>query len=215
LLPTDEVHIHILRPGKGISSALSWWQGLLASYSRMEVPELRIKRGPQGKPYLEGGGLHFNLSHSGNLTALSIGRRRVGVDVETFEEGARADWRLIAQRHFSPSEREFLFSQDPGEQNRPFLRMFTLKEARVKAEGMGLSRPFSQFSLALPLVERCWEGPWESLSVGLEEGCLAHVAENPGRAPLRYRFQEWTGDFPRDLQAVPFSMKGSHGHLVG
>jgi len=57
----------------------------------------------------------------------------------------------IARRYFSRAEQEALLAMTPGRQRRRFFELWTLKEAYIKACGMGLSMPLDQFSL---LVEQ-------------------------------------------------------------
>ena len=42
-----------------------------------------------GKPYIKGGKIHFNLSHSKGLTALAVGKKQVGFDCENLAGKAR------------------------------------------------------------------------------------------------------------------------------
>jgi 4'-phosphopantetheinyl transferase len=55
----------------------------------------------------------------------------------------------IARSHFAPDETRFLESLPEGERPRAFLALWTLKEAYIKARGMGLSIPLADFAFTL------------------------------------------------------------------
>ena len=53
------------------------------------IPNPTICKSINGKPYLKGGKIHFNLSHSKGLTALAVGKKQVGFDCENLDGKAR------------------------------------------------------------------------------------------------------------------------------
>jgi len=121
-----------------VRTALSHYHGL--------APEAwRFRSNDYGKPAVDPEcGLRFNLSNSTGLVVCLIGEgAEVGVDVEPL---ARAKSILeIGPRVFSPRERAQL--EDLCEDERPgrALRLWTLKEAYIKARGMGLALPLNKF----------------------------------------------------------------------
>lgn len=101
-----------------------------------------------GKPFLPGGRLRFNISHSGVLMACAIASSTdIGVDIEAIrpvsEDGA------IASRFFSRREIDALFRLHGSERAAAFFRCWTRKEAFLKATGEGLSGSLSSFSVSL------------------------------------------------------------------
>ncbi len=90
--------------------------------------------------------LRFNVSHTTDLIACAVARRReIGLDVESLE---RANVRIeLADRFFSPAEAADVRSR-PAWRTR-FFEYWTLKEAYIKARGMGLSLPIEKFTLDL------------------------------------------------------------------
>jgi phosphopantetheinyl transferase len=91
-------------------------------------------------------GLHFSLSHAPGLAAVVVANAPCGIDAERL----RAVPALrIAQRYFSASEFEWLAQRDENECQRDFLRLWTLKEASVKALGEGLANNMSRLSFSL------------------------------------------------------------------
>jgi 4'-phosphopantetheinyl transferase len=95
-------------------------------------------RGAHGKPALATPPPHFNLSRRDGVAAVALSHtHEVGVDVETLRP--IDDARELAALHFTPREREAV-ADDAA-----FLRVWTRKEACMKATGLGLSLPPSSF----------------------------------------------------------------------
>ena len=99
-----------------------------------------------GKPAIEPEcGLRFNLSNSLSLVVCLIAEGvEVGVDVESL--GRAGSIAEVGPRMFSP--RELAQLEGLHEDQRPgrCLRLWTLKEAYIKARGMGLALPLNEFS---------------------------------------------------------------------
>ncbi len=106
---------------------------------------------PQIDPALDRPGLQFNLSHTRGLVACAVTRDAViGIDVETIS--AERSGREIAERFFSPAECAALHAAPLVKQCQMFFRLWTLKEAFIKATGEGLRRPLDSFSFSLDPV---------------------------------------------------------------
>jgi 4'-phosphopantetheinyl transferase len=89
----------------------------------------------------------FNVSHTQGLVACAVaGTTDVGVDVEFIDRRLTHD---VADRFFAPSEVADLRRLDPDEQARVFFDYWTLKEAYIKARGMGLALPLAHFAFSL------------------------------------------------------------------
>lgn len=111
---------------------------LLAGYAdRRDAPT--ILRGEHGKPYAPDlGGIEFNLSHSGRHALIAIARDQpVGVDLEM--QGRKRSVDDIAQRYFCAAESRALSALPAELRAAAFLRLWTGKEAVLKALGEGLS----------------------------------------------------------------------------
>jgi 4'-phosphopantetheinyl transferase len=85
------------------------------------------------------------------------GRFRVGVDVENLGRPAPVE---IAESSFSPSEALALRALPVASQQRRFFQYWTLKEAYIKARGVGLAIPLKQFAFIL--------GPTSSIHVSFD-----------------------------------------------
>ena len=91
-------------------------------------------------------GLSFNLSHTDGaaIVALTGAGRPVGVDVEDVQRNSRTV--EIAERFFAPSEVLALRALPATQQRARFFDYWTLKEAYIKARGMGLALPLKGFA---------------------------------------------------------------------
>ena len=101
---------------------------------------LAFSTGGRGKPHLASSDIddppHFNLSHSGDVVVLVVASVDVGVDVESLREIPNAG--RMAGRFFSRGEQSMINDLDEATRNRAFLRIWTQKEAYLKATGLGV-----------------------------------------------------------------------------
>lgn len=121
---------------------------ILAGYLDVPPEELRLERGRHGKPRLaDSPDLRFNLSHSGELALVAVTRdAEVGVDVDRPRPGLPVE--PFAERFFpAPDARFVAAAAVPAERAERFLRLWTRKEAVVKAAGARLTQ-----GLALPVI---------------------------------------------------------------
>jgi 4'-phosphopantetheinyl transferase len=127
----------------------------LASVGGRPAADWRFVLEKLGKPRVDPAygppGLQFNLSHTRGLVAcaISVGPE-IGIDVETLAP-RRVDLD-VARSCFSPSEVTTLRNAVRDRQPVVFFRLWTLKEAFIKATGQGLSRPLDSFSFSLDPV---------------------------------------------------------------
>lgn len=109
----------------------------------------RWREGPHGRPEIDAPGtdLRFNLSHSAGLVVCALARGRdVGVDIEHLDR--RAPDRAIVPRYCSSLEAADIAAQADAWPAR-FLRYWTLKEAYLKALGLGISVHLSDISFSV------------------------------------------------------------------
>jgi len=123
----------------------------LSQYRQIEPAEWQFAATVLGKPYIQhpqGLDLQLNLSHSRDVTACAITiDHNVGVDVEAMDRDAR--YTRIAERFFAPQEAQMLHSLPADKQAETFIRLWTLKEALLKACGRGLSVPLDCMCFSL------------------------------------------------------------------
>jgi 4'-phosphopantetheinyl transferase len=100
--------------------------------------DVEVSRTDMGKPIVAARA-HFNVSHSGDLILLALSADRpVGVDVERRRDVSRVP--ALSQRWLTHAERgdfERLRSNGMPESD-AFLRVWSLKEAQLKALGVGI-----------------------------------------------------------------------------
>lgn len=117
-----------------------------------EPAEWQFATNEYGRPRIVGAGagaLDFNLSHTDGRIVLAICRSQSpGVDIERIDRPeAVAD---IAAQFFAETEIQALSALPAAMQRRRFFDLWTLKEAYIKARGMGLSIPLKDFSIQFP-----------------------------------------------------------------
>jgi 4'-phosphopantetheinyl transferase len=109
--------------------------------------QVSFRYGGHGKPEVPGSALRFNISHSGGLALIALAQVEVGVDVE-LPRPRRTDG--IARRFYAPAEVERLFAvEDEAARRELFFRLWTCKEAFLKATGEGLSRSTRSYQIDL------------------------------------------------------------------
>jgi 4'-phosphopantetheinyl transferase len=131
-------------------------RSILGRYLDCEPDYVQFCYGPNGKPALVSDAithrntLHFNLSHSQGLALCALAWNwEVGIDLEYIRPLPTA--KQLAQRFFSPEEYAFIQALPANEQPRAFFRLWTCKEAYLKAIGKGL--PFLLKYVEVALTE--------------------------------------------------------------
>ena len=111
---------------------------ILSAYCGVSPQALTFRTDTYGKPSLSGipSAPQFNVSHSGDCVLIGVSLVPCGVDVE--RSHARLSEHSLAERFFCPREVKWLRRTQNG-----FLRLWTMKEAVIKAVGRGLSIPLS------------------------------------------------------------------------
>lgn len=112
---------------------------VLSEHLGLPARDVRVSRTDTGKPVVADG-VHFNVTHSGDLILLAVSEARaVGIDVERRREVNRVS--ALTQRWLTESERADLGALNAAgmTESDSFLRIWSLKEARLKALGVGIS----------------------------------------------------------------------------
>jgi 4'-phosphopantetheinyl transferase len=123
---------------------------VLSRYAPVQPQDWQFANNSHGRPRIAGGdpslaALNFNVSHTRDLVAVAITLApAVGVDVEDLRAGPVDT--AVANRYFAPQEALALRALPEARQGERFHEYWTLKEAYVKAQGLGLSMPLDQFS---------------------------------------------------------------------
>jgi 4'-phosphopantetheinyl transferase len=125
-------------------------RAILGAYLERLPGELTFRQGPYGKPYVDqpraSRYLHFNVSHSDELALVAVsGQREVGVDLERARPLDGVD--DLVTRYFAPAERLVFDRVPPDARLSTFYQCWTLKEAYLKACGVGLSRSLAEIDV--------------------------------------------------------------------
>ncbi len=123
---------------------------LLGQYLKVSPKNLEFRYGERGKPELAdsrtANNLQFNLSHSQDLALFGFATHaRIGVDIERLKP--MPDAIKMAQRFFTPQESTLVRDRVGIKQMQMFFRLWTAKEAYLKALGTGLSGSLSSFNI--------------------------------------------------------------------
>lgn len=125
---------------------------ILARYLSMNPIDIIFDVNDHGKPYIKNQSVQFNFSHAGDYLLLGVTlNNKVGVDIEY--EKNNNDFLSIAERFFSPYEYQAIINLAPQEQKAAFYHCWTLKEAFIKATGLGLSFGLSNFEVSIQGAE--------------------------------------------------------------
>ncbi|EON92192.1 4'-phosphopantetheinyl transferase [Marinobacter lipolyticus SM19] len=80
-------------------------------------------------------GWHLSLSHSGGISGCAVSDQPgIGLDLEPLNR--HPHWQKVVRRWFTRTEQDWLLANDSHED---FLRVWTLKEAWLKATGRGIA----------------------------------------------------------------------------
>lgn len=122
-------------------------RSVLGGYVGCAPSDIAFESGAAGKPALAGAGPVFNASSSGDIALIAVARDGVlGVDVEAGRAVTDAD--AIAERFFTPAECAALRRQPLADRLAAFYRLWTAKEALLKAVGTGLPGGLDRFEVS-------------------------------------------------------------------
>ena len=141
----------------------------LSQYAEVPEDSWQFDANKQGWPFISQPSrfrdLQFSLSHTDGLVACAIAKDcDIGIDVENIRHAVNVD--ALAPSVLSATELASLTRSPPDERGERFLSYWTLKEAYIKARGLGLSLALDGFSFDLDapsprisFTERCPDDP--------------------------------------------------------
>lgn len=195
---TRAARFHFDRDARRFSVARGSVRSILSGYVHSPAAELRFDTTDHGKPALvhPSTGIRFSISHSGEWGMLGLAlEREVGVDIEILRDNVEVD--KLAERFFSPHERESLRSLPTDQKLPSFFRCWTCKEAFLKAQGVGLSRSLDSFDIDLKATkprllatrpDACETKRWSVFELPSVSGYAA-AAATEGGVPAVQMFQ--------------------------
>ena len=113
-------------------------RALREEYGITEVPEFVYNE--FGKPSLPNLPIHFSLSHCKDAVACAVSDHNIGIDVESIVPYTPD----VARRVCTADELKML--EQSSNKDVEFIKLWTVKEAISKYEGMGLSLQFEQIN---------------------------------------------------------------------
>ena len=145
--------------------------------------------GEHGKPFARVEGqcarIGFNVSHSGRHGLIAIAAHDgIGVDVE--ERVAQRDLEGIGSLVYGPAERRLLAAAG-REKVHLFYRLWSMKEALIKAIGAGFSLSPSRFEVPEPILHGDQSGVFRFPHAPADEWQLLDLGEPRFAAALAYK----------------------------
>lgn len=165
---------------------------------QMNPRSLKFRKNIYGKPEVEWQNennfspppLHFNISHTSSMIACGVTVNvPIGIDVEEKQRRIKNNIIAFAQRYFSPYEVKLLTAiSDPEVQHQEFIKLWTLKEAYVKALGKGFSAvPFKTFTIRFrPTATRNFHPHGNSVSEASE--LIVESSDDPTKLTKNWQF---------------------------
>ena len=153
-LAGDEIHVWLLSVG-GTPDHRTVAARAHALLSRLLIQHANLDREPElarterGKPFAPAlPHIDFNLSHARDHVLIAISREQsLGVDLERVDR--RIEIEDISRRYFSTAEADALEALPETLRPAAFLRLWTCKEAVLKAVGEGIAFGLDRVSFGL------------------------------------------------------------------
>lgn len=123
---------------------------MLSEVTGVPPADWRFTEGAHGRPEIAAPATpyHFNLAHSHGAVACIVGRdREIGVDIECVTRPAASQ--DVAARVCSPEELDDVNAALADDRQERFLVYWTLKEAYLKARGLGISVHMADVAFSL------------------------------------------------------------------
>lgn len=125
-------------------------RAVLVRNSGFSNDQIEFVSGKNGKPFIKGDPVYFNLSHCQGRALIGISfDSHIGVDAEAIKP--IKDLEKITKSFFSDKESKYILKSN-NELN-AFYEVWTKKEAFLKATGLGIGYPMSNFEVPVGLGE--------------------------------------------------------------
>lgn len=155
---------------------------VLSHYTQTPAVSLTFTKQPHGKPELANNAhnIRFNLSHNDQLIVLAVCvNDEIGCDIES--PNRKVNIPAITRRFFAPQEQQLLSTLQGQSQQQQFFEIWTLKEAFVKATGLGIALGLDSFYFQKsPLIDVVFNAqfplpaqPWQFYQAPLKQQLLA------------------------------------------
>jgi len=120
---------------------------VLSKFTNIAAPAINFQLTANKKPFLTG--IEFNVTHSKNLVVMAVSRLPIGIDIEFINQAF--DFEPLLSNCFHPEEINSL-KNNPNADD--FYRLWTRKEAVLKATGEGLIDALDELNCLGDLIVR-------------------------------------------------------------
>jgi len=152
---------------------------LLAAELGCATADVPMTVTPAGRPCVAGDRLTFSVAHAAGLVAVALSRDgTVGIDLESDSRApAAVAWSC------SPAERHWLAALPPADRRTGFVRLWTRKEACLKAAGTGINRRLAEVHCGTGRAGTWRDVSWREVELG--PGYIAAIALRPATPVIR------------------------------
>jgi 4'-phosphopantetheinyl transferase len=178
---------------------------IISKYLEIDPKNLLFEYNRFGKPFLNSNSpkhdFRFNMSHSKNMALYCISHQKdVGIDIEYIQKDI--EFLQIIDRFFSHNEKKFIQKINIDKRKEAFFKIWTRKEAILKALGKGISFPLEKVDVSFNkdnFITRindndygqCTESSWYVKDLLPTEDYVASIAiegSNPGLILSHFTF---------------------------
>jgi 4'-phosphopantetheinyl transferase len=159
-------------------------RALLSRYLYQSPEKIKFAKTGHGKPYLpEHPELVFNLSHTENFMVIAVAINcHLGIDIEYYQH--KDSLGSIINRYFASEEINYWNKQPEEFKTLEFYRLWTRKEAFLKATGLGIAHGLSSSIInpekpdsMLSVPDGCGQiTDWQLMAVDLGESIACSLA---------------------------------------
>lgn len=174
-------------------------QGFL-EYFQIELGEGDILSSDNGKPYYtKNPECYFNISHCSRGVAVAFAKVAVGVDIEAI----RPVQSSLARRVLTKREWNYVFEEGKEvpkkmtlneEEQRRFIRLWTLKESYVKMTGEGLRFPLNEVEFPLWRGTRAQEKEYYYCLREMSNVILSLCLFTAEKEQYNINIRKWSGE---------------------
>ncbi|MDB5512348.1 MAG: 4-phosphopantetheinyl transferase superfamily protein [Enterovirga sp.] len=143
----ESLPIALVAPSATISDRRSLLLGLAGKVLHRSLGAADIVHRTGEPPRLRGAGrdhLHLSSASRGGLAAVAVAATPIGIDIEAVSGGLDLPWNVL-----HPAEQSALRGIPGAQRDRAFARLWSCKEAYLKALGTGSSREPASFSVEM------------------------------------------------------------------
>ena len=157
LTKNDKTRLNSIKSSKSRNVFIrshSMLNALLVNELEIDINKLEFAYNTHGKPFLStnifnSSKLYFSLSHSDSGITIAISKNfEIGIDLEDNSKRKLESCQKISKRFFSNTEQKYLNEalNHTNEFKSRFFKIWTLKEAYLKAIGTGINTTLSDIS---------------------------------------------------------------------